>query len=72
MDLLGCIIEKVSGMTFGNFMKENIFDPLGMKDTSFAVPESEINRFTSMYTHTRVLVLVIFKENSTMKFSLTI
>ena len=51
MDLLGCIIEKVSGMTFGNFMQENIFDPLGMKDTSFAVPESEINRFTSMYTH---------------------
>ena len=51
MDLLGCIIEKVSGMTFGNFMKENIFEPLDMKDTAFAVPESEINRFTSMYTH---------------------
>ena len=51
MDLLGCIIEKVSGMTFGNFMRENIFDPLDMKDTAFAVPESEINRFTSMYTH---------------------
>ena len=71
MDLLGCIIEKVSGMTFGNFMQENIFDPLGMKDTSFAVPESEINRFTSMYTQ-RVPVLEIFKENSTMKFFLTI
>ena len=51
MDLLGCIIEKVSGMTFGNFMRENIFEPLDMKDTAFAVPESEINRFTSMYTH---------------------
>ena len=62
MDLLGCIIEKVSGMTFGNFMKENIFDPLGMKDTSFAVPESEINRFTSMYTHKNASVGDIQRE----------
>ncbi len=51
MDLLGCLIEKVSGQTFGNFLKDNIFDPLNMIDTSFHVPESKLNRFTSMYTH---------------------
>ena len=62
MDLLGCIIEKVSAMTFGNFLKVNIFDPLDMEDTSFKVPESEINRFTSMYTHKGVRLGDIQRE----------
>lgn len=35
-DVLGAVIQVITGMTFGDFMKMEIFDPLGMKDTSFA------------------------------------
>lgn len=40
-DVLGAIIEVVSGKSLGDYMKENIFEPLGMKNTSFDLPKSE-------------------------------
>ncbi len=49
MDVLGCVIERASGKTFDVFLEERIFKPLGMKDTSFSVPKSKLNRFTSLY-----------------------
>jgi CubicO group peptidase (beta-lactamase class C family) len=49
-DLLGCLIEIMSGKSLDEFLKENIFDPLGMKDTYFTVPTSKSNRLTSVYT----------------------
>ncbi len=39
-DVLGALIEVWSGMTLGKYMEENIFKPLGMKDTFFGLPES--------------------------------
>jgi CubicO group peptidase (beta-lactamase class C family) len=36
-DVLGALIGRVSGQGFGNFLRERIFDPLGMKDTGFHV-----------------------------------
>ena len=41
-DILGAVIEKVSGMSFGDFMKERLFDPLDMADTAFYVPDEKI------------------------------
>jgi CubicO group peptidase (beta-lactamase class C family) len=38
-DVLGRVIEVISGQPLGAFLKQRIFDPLGMKDTSFTVPE---------------------------------
>ena len=38
-DVLGRVIEVVAGTTLGQFMKERIFDPLGMKDTAFYVTD---------------------------------
>jgi hypothetical protein len=38
-DLLGCLIEVISGMTLDEFFRKNIFEPLGMKDTYFNVPK---------------------------------
>ena len=49
MDILGCVIERASGKTFDKFLKERIFDPLGMDDTSFYVPGSKADRFTNLY-----------------------
>ena len=51
MDILGCVIEKASNMTFGDFLKSNLFDPLNMKDTFFKVPEEKQQRMTNLYAH---------------------
>ena len=48
-DILGGVVEKVSGMRYSRFLEENIFAPLGMKDTGFYVPEEKTGRFTALY-----------------------
>ncbi len=48
-ELLGRIVEVVSGLTFDQFLKQRLFDPLGMKDTMFAVPEKEMARLVTVY-----------------------
>ncbi len=49
LDLLGRVIEVASGMTFDQFLKTRLFDPLGMTSTYFQVPVSEVPRFTTNY-----------------------
>ncbi len=49
-DLLGCLIEVISGMNLEAFLTKNIFEPLGMKDTFFNVPASKANRLATVYT----------------------
>jgi CubicO group peptidase (beta-lactamase class C family) len=49
LDVLGYLVEVVSGMPFGDFLRQRIFEPLGMVDTSFWVPEEKLNRFANMY-----------------------
>ncbi|HXL99227.1 MAG TPA: serine hydrolase domain-containing protein [Rhizomicrobium sp.] len=44
VDIQGYIIEKLSGMRLADFMKKNIYDPLGMKDTGFYVPADKVAR----------------------------
>ncbi len=48
LDVLGYFIEIVSGMPFDQFLKERIFDPLGMNDTYFYLPESKADRLVSV------------------------
>ena len=48
-DVLGALIEVLSGKTLGRFMQDEIFDPLGMKDTFFRLPEEKKARLCSMY-----------------------
>lgn len=48
-DVLGAVIEKASGMRFGEFMEKNIFEPLGMKDTGFWVPKEKQDRLAQAY-----------------------
>jgi len=49
-DALGALIARVSGQTLGKFMRERIFDPLGMKDTAFHVPPETIDRLPGFYS----------------------
>ncbi len=48
-DVLGAIIERVSGMPFSLFLKRELFEPLQMVDTGFYVPNEKIHRFSRLY-----------------------
>jgi CubicO group peptidase (beta-lactamase class C family) len=48
-DALGALIVRVSGQSLGAFMRERIFDPLGMNDTAFHVPPEKIDRLPGLY-----------------------
>lgn len=48
-DVLGRLVEVVSGQTFDRFLRERIFEPLGMPDTGFHVPEESLDRFATVY-----------------------
>lgn len=49
IDVLGYLVEKLSGMSFGAFLRTRLFEPLGMNDTAFHVPEDKIERFAACY-----------------------
>ena len=49
-DVLGAVVERVSGLSLADFFRTRIFAPLKMDDTFFAVPENKIDRLTDCYT----------------------
>ncbi len=52
-DVLGRVVEIVSGQTLGAFLRERIFQPLGMKDTGFFAPESAHARIAEAFDKDR-------------------
>ena len=50
MDIEGYIVEKLSGQSLPDFIRDNIFKPLGMMDAAFFVPEDKRGRFSAVYT----------------------
>lgn len=48
-DIMGAVIEKVSGMKYSDFLNKKIFEPLKMNDTAFYVPKEKQNRFAMSY-----------------------
>ncbi|MYJ25123.1 MAG: beta-lactamase family protein, partial [Holophagales bacterium] len=51
-DTLGRIVEVASGLTFDEFLRLRVFEPLGMKDTAFNVPEDKRQRVVTLYVRT--------------------
>ena len=49
IDVLGRVIEVISGQTLEEFLRTRIFDPLGMVDTGFSVPQSDHGRLAALY-----------------------
>ena len=48
-DVLGALITRVTGMSLGEFFRTRIFEPLGMRDTAFWVPEPQLARLATAY-----------------------
>ena len=48
IDVLGAVIEVLTGQTLGEYLKENILDPLGMKETGFFVPPEKLDRTATL------------------------
>ena len=48
-DVLGAVVEVASGMPFADFLREAFFEPLGMRDTAFHVPQEKESRFVTCY-----------------------
>lgn len=65
-DVLGAVIEKVSDMRFGEFLEENLFGPLNMKDTGFYVPEEKSSRLARVYRPEKDGSMSLFTENHMM------
>ncbi len=49
-DILGRIIEIISGMTFGDYLIQNIFKPLGMRNTGFSLSNEQDKKLVPLYT----------------------
>ena len=49
VDIQGAVIERLSGMTLGDYFQQRIFDPLGMDDTGFYVPAEDYERFSDVF-----------------------
>ena len=48
-DVTGVLVARATGMSFGDALRERIFEPLGMKDTAFSVPAASLGRLATAY-----------------------
>ena len=64
VDLLGCIIEVISGTNLENFLRTNIFEPLGMNDTWFNLPGDKANRLTTVYTEDSLHNIILWTKKN--------
>jgi CubicO group peptidase (beta-lactamase class C family) len=55
-DILGCVVEKASGMPLDTFLRTRILDPLDMKDTSFFLPPEKRNRLAAVYSNSNGMI----------------
>ena len=63
-DLLGYFIEVVSGMNLAEFLDKKLFDPLGIKDTHFYIPDDKADRLVKVYSEWEKGKLEILTEKA--------
>ena len=69
-EILGVLIARAAGQTLGEFLRERIFEPLGMKDTAFFVPQNKLDRFATAYVRDRETgQLKVFDDPATGAFA---
>jgi CubicO group peptidase (beta-lactamase class C family) len=63
LDVLGVLIARAAGQPLETFLRQRIFEPLGMKDTGFSVPTTQLDRFATSYsTHPDTGALELYDE----------
>ena len=61
-DVVGHLVELMSGQRLDDYLREHLFEPLQMRDTGFSVPDSEIGRFAANYGRTRYKTLKLIDD----------
>jgi CubicO group peptidase (beta-lactamase class C family) len=61
-DVVGHLVELISGRSFDTYLREEIFEPLGMVDTGFTVPEQKLSRFAACYARNAEKKLVLLDD----------
>lgn len=69
-DILGGLVELISGVKLGDYMKKNIFDPLGMKDTTFEIGNHNFERIACQYDYDSIgrCAVDVAKDSNIMRF----
>ena len=69
-DVLGGLVELISGMKLGDYMKKNIFEPLGMKDTTFEIGNNNYERIACQYEYDTVgrCAIDVPKDSNILRF----
>jgi len=67
-DVLAHIVEVISGQRFDQFLRERIFEPLGMVDTGFSVPADKVDRFAANYERRPDKRLVLVDDPATSSY----
>jgi CubicO group peptidase (beta-lactamase class C family) len=63
-DILGVLIARASGQPFADFLRDHLFEPLGMRDTGFQVPADKLTRLASAYMMDREKRKLIFFDDA--------
>lgn len=69
-DVLGGLVELISGLRLSDYMKKNIFEPLGMKDTGFEIGNHNYERIACQYEYDRIgrCAIEVSKDSNIMRF----
>jgi CubicO group peptidase (beta-lactamase class C family) len=67
-DVIGYLIEVISDQPFDVFLRERVFEPLGMQDTRFYVPQEKLERFGTLYSATEDSGLLVVDDTTTSPF----
>ncbi len=71
-DILGYLVEVISGMPLDKYLQTNIFDPLEMCDTGFSVPKEKLDRFAANYCRDDTKRLILLDDPVTSQYAQTI
>jgi CubicO group peptidase (beta-lactamase class C family) len=64
-EILGVYLSRVTGMKLPDLFRERLFEPLGMTDTSFSVPEEKTHRFATEYVHNGNTNELVVRDSAT-------
>lgn len=74
VDVQALLVERISGVPYGEYVRNNVLDPLGMKETRYFIPEGDRDRFAKLYIRTGEGALVqdsVTYSNYTQRWPLT-